>query len=203
MTAGFGVAGAGFEAEEEGAIVALHFGEGAGGIGADGGGWFGEGVDHVAQDLLARQVGAGGEGQQADAAKGAGGVLLAAPYGLHLNVYGAAQEGGRFAMAEILERAGDGILAPTLRIAFDGVIEEAVEGAQQVGEHFRGGQFRRDVGGFGGDQVDAVGERLAQGGGGCGGGSAAQAAEGVELFFNAAIGHGINSLVSQDTRAAS
>ena len=135
---GLGVAGAGFEAEEEGAIVALHFGEGAGGIGADGGGGFGEGVDHVAQDLLAREVGAGGEGQQADAAKGAGGVLLAAPYGLHLNVYGAAQKGGRFAMAEILERAGDGILAPTLRIAFDGVIEEAVEGAEQVGEQLPG-----------------------------------------------------------------
>ena len=166
---GFGVAGAGLEAEEEGAIVALHFGEGAGGIGADGGGGFGEGVDHVAQDLFAREVGAGGEGQQADAAKGAGGVLLAAPYGLHLNVYGAAQKGGRFAMAEILERAGDGVLAPALRIAFHGVFEEAVEGAQQVGEDFRGGKFRRDVGGFGGDQVDAVGERLAQGGGGCGG----------------------------------
>jgi lipoyl-dependent peroxiredoxin len=200
---GFGVAGAGFEAEEEGAIVALHFGEGAGGIGADGGGWFGEGVDHVAQRLLARQVGAGREGQQADAAKGASGILLAAPYGLHLNVCGAAQEGGRFAMAEILERAGDGILAPTLGIAFDGVIEEAVEGAEQVGEQLRGGQFGRDVGRFCGDQIDAVGERLAQGGEGRGWRGAAEAAEGFELFFNPAMGHEVNSLVSQDTRAAS
>jgi hypothetical protein len=82
----------------------------------------------VAKDLLARNVGASREGQQADAAKRAGGVLLAAPYGLHLNVYGAAQKGRRFAMAEILERAGDGILAPTLRIALAGVIEEAIEG---------------------------------------------------------------------------
>jgi hypothetical protein len=47
-----------------------------------------------------------------------------------LNVRGAAEKGGRFAMAAILERAGDGVLAPTLRIAFDGVIE----GAQEAGE---------------------------------------------------------------------
>src|ERR1039458_4486480 len=186
---GFGVSGAGLEAEQEGTIVALHFGPGAGGIGAHGGGWFGEGVDHVAQHLFARQVRAGGEGQQADAAQGAGGILLAAPYGLHLNVDGAAQEGGRLAMAEILERPGDGVLAPALRIAFDGVFEETVEGAQQVWEDFGGGQAGGDVGGFGGDQVDAVGERLAQGGGGVGGGSPAQTAEGFELFFNPAVGH--------------
>src|ERR1039457_3543101 len=117
------------------------------------------------------------------------GILLAAPYRLHLNVDGAAQEGGRLAMAEILERPGDGVLAPTLRIAFDGVFEETVEGAQQVWEDFGGGQAGGDVGGFGGDQVDAVGERLAQGGGGVGGGSPAQTAEGFELFFNPAVGH--------------
>jgi osmotically inducible protein OsmC len=90
-----------------------------------------------------------------------------------------------------------------LRIALYGVFEEAVEGAQQVGEDFRSGQFCCDVGGFGGDQVDAVGERLAEGGGGRGRGGATQAAEGFELFFNAAIGHEINSLVSQDNCAAS
>ena len=186
---GFGVAGAGLKAEQESALVALHFGEGAGGVGAHGGGWFGEGVDHVAQHLLAREVGAGGEGQQADAAQGAGGVLLAAPHGFHLDVDGAAQEGGRLAMAEILERSGDGVLAPTLRIAFDGVFEETVEGAQEVGEEVRGGQFGGDVGGFGGHQVDAVGERFAQGGGGIGGRNSAQAAQGFELFFNPAVGH--------------
>jgi hypothetical protein len=143
----------------------------------------------VPEHLVARQVGTGGEGQQADAAKWAGGILLAAPHRLQLNVYGAAQKGGRFAMAEIPEGAGDGVLAPTLRIAFHGVIEKAIEGAQQVGENFGGGQVRRDVGGFGGDQIDAVGERLAQSGGSSGGGSSAQAAEGFELFFNLAFGH--------------
>ena len=102
-------------------------------------------------------------------AQGAGGVLLAAPHRLHLDVNGATQEGGRVAMAEILERPGDGVLGPTLRIAFDGVFEETVEGAQEVGEEVRGGQFGGDVGGFGGHQVDAVGQRLAQGGGSVGG----------------------------------
>jgi hypothetical protein len=126
---GLGVAGAGLQAKQQGAIVALHFGEGVGGIGADGGRWFGQGVDYVTEDLLARKVGAGGEGEQTDAAKGAGGVLLAAPRGLHLNVRGSAEKGGRFAMAEVSERAGDGVLAPTLRIAFDGMIE----GAQDSG----------------------------------------------------------------------
>jgi hypothetical protein len=48
-----------------------------------------------------------------------------------------------------------------LRIAFHGVFEETAEGAQQVGEDFGGGQAGGDVGGFGGHQVDAVGERLA------------------------------------------
>ena len=191
---GFGVAGARLEAEQQGAIVALHFGEGAGRIGAHRGRGFGERVDHVAQYLFARQVGAGREGQQANAAQRAGRILLAAPHGLHLNVHGAAQKGGRLAMAQILERPGDGVLAPALRIPLDGVFEEAVEGAQQVGEHFGRGQFRRDVGGFGGHQVDAVGERLAQGGGGCGGGTSAQAAEGFELFFNPAVGHESNLL---------
>jgi len=143
----------------------------------------------VAQHLLTREIGAGGEGQQADAAQGSGGVLVSAPHGLQLNVDGPAQKRGRLAMAEFLERPGDGVLAPTLRIAFDGVFEETVEGGQQVGNQFRRGQFRRDIGGFGGHQVDAVGERLAQGGGGLGGGNSAQAAEGFELFFNPAVGH--------------
>ena len=132
---------------------------------------FGERVDHVAQYLFAREVGAGGEGQQADAAQRSGGVLLAAPHGLHLYVYGAAEKGGRFAVAEIFERPGDGVLAPTLRIAFDGVFEEAVEGAQQVREHLGSGQLRGDIGGLGGDQVDAVGKRLAKGRRGCRGGT--------------------------------
>ena len=123
------------------------------------------------QYLFARQVGAGGEGQQANAAKGSGRILLAAPHGLHLNVYGAAEKGGRFAMAQILERPGDGVLPPTLRIPFDGVFEEAVEGAQQVRQYFGRGQLRRDVGGLGGHQVDPVGQRLAQGGRGRRGGS--------------------------------
>src|ERR1019366_7462711 len=125
------------------------------------------------------------------------------PHGLHLDVDGAAQKGGRFAMAEVLERAGDGVLAPTLRIALHGVFEEAVEGAEEVREEFGGGQFGGDVGGFGGDQVDAAGERFSQGGDGFGGGNSAEAAEGFELFFDPAVGHVINSLVSQDTRAAS
>jgi hypothetical protein len=51
-----------------------------------------------------------------------------------LNVRGSAEKGGRFAMVKILERAGDGVLAPALRIAFVGVVKEAVEGAQEVGE---------------------------------------------------------------------
>ena len=188
---GFDIAGAGLEAEEEGAFVALHFGEGAGGVGADGGGWFGEGVDDVAEHLLAGQVGAGREGEQADAAEGAGGVLLAAPDGFQLDVDGAAQKGGRFAMAEILEGAGDGVFAPALRVALDGVFEEAFEGAEEIGEQVGGGQAGGDVGGFGGDQVDAVGERLAQSGGGVGWGSCAEAAEGFELFFDPAVGHEI------------
>src|ERR1019366_3237273 len=189
VTAGSAAPARAFRRSRRAKSSARIFARGAGGIGAHGGGWFGEGVDHVAQHLFARQVRAGGEGQQADAAQGTGGILLAAPYGLHLNVDGAAQEGGRLAMAEILERPGDGVLAPTLRIAFDGVFEETVEGAQQVWEDFGGGQVGGDVGGFGGDQVDAVGERLAQGGGGVGGGSSAQTAEGFELFFNPAVGH--------------
>jgi hypothetical protein len=41
-------------------------------------------------------------------------------------------------MAEMLERAGDGVPAPALRIAFDGVIE----GAQEAGEQVLGGQKR-------------------------------------------------------------
>ena len=186
---GLGVARARLEAEQPGALVAPHLGQGAGGISAHGGGGLGEGVDQVAQHLFAGEIGAGGKGQQANAAEGAGGVLLAAPHGLQLNVDGAAQEGGRLAMAEVLERPGDGVLAPTLRIALDGVSEEPVEGAQQIGEQIGSGQAGGDVGGFGGDQVAAVGERLAQGGGGVGGGSSAQTAEGFELFFNPAVGH--------------
>jgi osmotically inducible protein OsmC len=92
-------------------------------------------------------------------------------------------------MAEVLERAGDGVLPPTLRIALHGVFEEAVEGAQEIREEFGGGQFGGDVGGFGGDKVDAAGERLSQRGGGFGGRNSAQPAQGFELFFNAAVGH--------------
>ena len=92
-------------------------------------------------------------------------------------------------MAEVLERAGDGVLPPTLRIALHGVFEEAVEGAQEIREEFGGGQFGGDVGGFGGDKVDAAGERLSQRGGGFGGRNSAQPAQGFELFFHAAVGH--------------
>ena len=56
---------------------------------------------------------------------------------------------------------------------------------------------------FGGDEVDAVVECLAKGGGGRRGGTPAETAESVKLVFNTAIGHVCNSLVSQDTRAAS
>src|ERR1039458_7303551 len=62
-------------------------------------------------------------------------------------------------------------------------------GPRRRGGGCGGGRAGGDVGGFGGDQVDAVGERLAQGGGGVGGGSPAQTAEGFELFFNPAVGH--------------
>ena len=72
---GFGVAGAGLEAEKEGAVVALHFGEGAGGIGADGGGGFGEGVNHVAEHLVAREVG-GQAGRARSAGLGGGGIVV-------------------------------------------------------------------------------------------------------------------------------
>ena len=63
---GFGVAAACFETQQQGAIVALHFGEGAGGVGPHRGSRFGERVDHVAQHLFARHVGTGGQGQQAE-----------------------------------------------------------------------------------------------------------------------------------------
>ena len=194
MTAGSASPAAGLEAEQQGAIVALHFGQGAGGVGAHRGGGFGERVYHVSQHLFAADIGTRGQRQQADAAQWPGGVLLAAPHRLHLNVYRPAQKRRRLAMTEILERLGDGLLAPTLGIALDGVFEQAVEGAQQVRKHFRRGQVRRDVGGFSGHQVDAIRQRLAQRGTGFGGSRSAQAAEGIELFFNPAVGHGINLL---------
>ena len=55
---GFGVALASFEAEQEDSLVALHLGDGAHGIGADGKGGVGEGVDKMAQDVGAVDVGA-------------------------------------------------------------------------------------------------------------------------------------------------
>ena len=46
--------------------------------------------------------------------------------------------------------------APALRIALGGLFEEAVEGAEEIGQEVVKAHFGGDFGGFGDDQVDTV-----------------------------------------------
>lgn len=153
---GFGIALARFQAKEQDGFVALHLGDSADGVGTDGEGAVSQSVDQVAQDLAARNIGARRQREGTGAAERGGGVGFPAPHGLHLNVMDATREGSGFAMVEGDEGLGDGVFAPTLRVAFDGLLEEAIEGAEEIGEEVGDAQFDGHFGGFGDDEVDAV-----------------------------------------------
>ena len=171
---GFGVALARFEAQEEDGLVALHLRDGAHGVVADGKSAVGEGIDEMAQNLTAADIGAGGKGQGAGAAEGRGSVSFPAPDGLHLDVMHAADERGGLAMVERDEGFGDGVFAPALGVALGGLFEEAVEGADEVGNQLVEAEFGGQFGGFGDDQVDAVGKSFLERGDGVGGRGVAQ-----------------------------
>jgi hypothetical protein len=180
------IAGAGFEAEEERGLVAAHFGDGADGFEADGLSALGKAFDKGAEDVFPANVGTGGKGEKANAAEAGSGVFLATPDGLHLDPARAAEEGSGLAVVEIDERLGDGVLAPALGVAIEGLFEEAVEGAQEVGDKLaklvRGGYF----GTLRNDEADAVGEGFAQGGRG---GFRGQLAEPLDFLFDTPICH--------------
>ena len=163
--------------------------DGTDGVGADGESAVGQGVDQVAQDLGAGDVGTGREGEGAGAAEGGGGIGFSAPDGLHLNVMDATKEGCGFAVIEGHEGFGDGVLGPTLRVALDGLFEEAIEGAEEIGEEVWETQLGGHFGGFGDDQVDTVRKGLLEGDGGLGGGGVAEEIEAFDLSFDLAVRH--------------
>ncbi len=186
---GFGVALAGFQAKKKDGLVTLHLGDGADGVRADGEGAIGESVNQVAQDLASGNVGTRRQGERAGAAECGGGVGFPAPDGLHLNVMDAAEEGRGFTVIEGDEGFGDGVLSPALRIALDGLFEEAVEGAEEVGEQVFKAELGGDFGGFGNDEIDTVGKGFFEGGDGLGGRSFAEEIEAFDFGFDLAVGH--------------
>ena len=129
------------------------------------------------------------QGQCAGAAQGGGGVLFPAPHRLRLDVADAAQKGCGLMVIEGHQGLRNGILAPALRVALDGLFEEAVEGAEQVGQEVLEAHFGGEFGGLGDDQVDTVRKGFSQGGGGVGGGCVAEAIEGFDLGFDLAVRH--------------
>ena len=179
----------GFEAQYEDGLFAFHLRKGAQNVGADGDGVIGEGVDEVAEQEATVDTGAGGERQGAGAAQSGGGILFPAPDGLHLDVAQTAEEGSGLAVLHGDQCLGNGVLGPTLRIARDGLFEEAVEGAQKVGEEVAELLFGGDLGGFGHDQVDAIGQGLAQGWDGVGGRGLAEAVQGFDFLFDQTARH--------------
>jgi hypothetical protein len=77
-----------------------------------------------------------------------------------LNVPNSAQKGGGFAVVEIFESLGDGILAPTLRIAFARLIEQSLECGKEIGQErvkLEFGRYRRR---FCHDYIHTVAQRL-------------------------------------------
>jgi len=143
----------------------------------------------MTQDVGSGDVGARRESEGAGTAESSGGVGLPAPHGLHLNVMDAAEEGRGFAVIEGDEGFGDGVLAPALRVALDGLFEEAVEGAEEIGEQVLKAELGGHFGGFGDDEVDAIGEGLCEGGDGLGGGSFAEEIKAFDFSFYLAVGH--------------
>jgi hypothetical protein len=76
-----------------------------------------------------------------------------------------------------------------LRIAGGGLLEEAVEGAQEIGDKVAELAFGGDFGGFGDHQVDAIGQGFAQGRDGIGGLGFAQAVQSLDILFNQTARH--------------
>jgi hypothetical protein len=92
-------------------------------------------------------------------------------------------------MVQLDEGFGDGVLAPALCIALSRAEEQAVEGAQQVGHEVAKGQFGGELGGLGHHQIDAIGQRLAQGSGGFFAGGLAKESQALDLRFDATVCH--------------
>ena len=179
----------GFEAQYEDGLFAFHLRKGAENVGADGDGVIGEGVDEVAEQEATVDTGAGGERQGAGAAQSGGGILFPAPDGLHLDVAQTAEEGGGLAVLHGDQRLGNGVFAPTLRVARGGLLEEVVESGQEVGEEVAELAFGGDFGGFGDDQVDTIGQGFAQGRDCVGGRGLAQAVQGLDILFHQTARH--------------
>jgi len=97
-------------------------------------------------------------------------------------------------MVERDEGFGDGVFAPALGVALGGLFEEAVEGADEVGNQLVEAEFGGQFGGFGDDQVDAVGKSFLERGDGLGERGVAQYIEAFDLGFDLAVRHKIYAI---------
>lgn len=111
----------------------------------------------------------------------------------------AAQEGRGLAMIERHQSLRNGVLAPALGVALDGLFEEAVEGTQQIGQEFVDPHLGGDFGGLGDHQVDAVGQGFPEGNGGLVRASLAQTVERLDFGFDLAMRHNFSITANRAT----
>ncbi len=130
------------------------------------------------------------QGEGALSTQRAGGVLLSAPYRLHLNMAQAADENGRVVVIQFGERLNDRVLGPALGVGFDGVREETVDRGHEIGNQILQPEVTHNTCGLGNDVVVPVRERFPESGGpGRGVWSVSQILERREPAVEVILGH--------------
>jgi hypothetical protein len=193
---GFVASQFGAETEEEHGCVGAYLLDGTGGVDADREFFVGEEGREMGEELRAVEAATLNESESAGSTQRAGGVGGASPDGFELDVAHAEKEEFVLLVFEGGEGLGDGVFSPALRVSFDWVAAEAVEGCGEIrdqgGEVEVGGQLC----GFGDEKVVAMLQSFMKSGLGCFGGDASQGFEGCGLCFD--VLRSAHSLVAWD-----
>ena len=136
----------------------------------------------MGEDGYVREGAALDEGEGGLGAEGAGGVGGATPDWLELNVAQSGEEGFGFLVLEEGKRLDNFELGPALRVGLDGVLEETLEGLGEFAGESQVLMSGNQPGGFGHEEVVAVGEEFAKRAFGLRGRKVAKGIEGGEIL---------------------
>ncbi len=121
-----------------------------------------QGLDQVRQHGHVGQRPALDESERTLRAQSAGHVLYPTPDGFHLNVAETGEEDVRLVVTEFGQRLRDAKFGPALRVGLRGVVEEATEGGDEVGDKFGEAMVSDDRSGLSDEVVALIADRFTQ-----------------------------------------